>query len=182
MIIGYARISDSSQNLQTQIDALEKFGCDEIVEEVVSGISKEKELNDVIARMQSGDVLVVARVDRLGRNTQQILALVEELNDRGADLVILDLNIDTRSVGGKMVLSIMAAVSEYERSLNRIKQRNGIESAKRAGKHLGRKASYSKELLDEVVEKFKRNEISYVEAKEKYGIPKTSLYRAIKKS
>lgn len=182
MIYGYCRISDSSQNIQSQIDELEKFGCDEVIQEIISGVTEDKELNALISRLEGSDVLVVARVDRLGRNTRQIVTLVEELEKKDANLVILDLNIDTRSPGGRMVLEIMASVASFERKLLLEKQRKGIASAKRAGKHLGRRASYSKEALAEAVQRYRNGGVTYADIERLYKIPKSSLYLALKNS
>lgn len=180
MKIGYSRISDSSQNITSQVDLLKNYGCDVIHEEVVSGIKEVKKLNTIIEEMKENDVLVVARVDRLGRSTRQIIQLVEELNKKGSDLVILDLNVDTRSPGGKMVLSIMAAVAEYERTINLEKQRNGIESARKAGKNLGRKANWTKEAMQEAILHYENNTKSINDIERIYKIPRSTFYRELR--
>ena len=182
MKIGYARISDKSQKDDLQIDMLEKFGCDKIVTEVISGEEKDKKINEVVNEMSAGDVLVVPRTDRLGRNTRQILELAELLKEKLAELVILDLNIDTRTPGGEMVLTIMASVAQYERRILKIKQKQGIDSARKRGVHLGRKANYTKEALFEAIERYENDPgMTYSKIKELYGIPESSLKAARKK-
>lgn len=181
MIYGYSRISDSSQNIESQVDVLNRYGCDEILEETVSGVKEDKELNNLIAKMTAGDTLVVARVDRLGRSTRQILMLAEELKEKDAELVILDLGIDTRTPGGKMVLTIMASVAEYERSILKQKQQQGIATARKMGKNLGRKAQWSKQGMQEAIVLYENNEKTISDIERIYRIPRSSFYRELKK-
>ena len=105
--------------------------------------AKQKpKLEKLLENLESGDALVVSRMDRLGRSTMQLLTLVEGLNERNIHLVILSPNIDTRDeIWGKLFLTIMSAVSEMERSLIKEKQRNGIALALAEGKYKGRRKS-----------------------------------------
>ncbi|MGG3556273.1 recombinase family protein [Peribacillus frigoritolerans] len=140
---GYARVSTIGQNLATQLEALNKVGVDKVIKEKVSGVSKKKpQLDALLEALQDGDTLVVSRMDRLGRSTLQLLTLVEELNARGVDLVLLDMNVDTRTRTGKMMLTILAALAENERELIKEKQQEGIALAKQAGKYKGSVKKY----------------------------------------
>lgn len=143
MIYGYARVSHTDQNLDTQLGQLKNFGVDEIVHEKVTGIATDKKLNSLIESLSSGDTLVVTRMDRLGRNTVQLLQLVEELADKNVDLVILNMGIDTRLPTGKFFLTVMAGFSELERTMIKEKQRAGIDLAKQQGKYKGRIKKYT---------------------------------------
>ncbi|WP_084439222.1 recombinase family protein [Sphingobium sp. TCM1] len=180
MIYGYARISSSDQQIISQISQLEKFGCDKIIEETITGIAEEKELNRLIATLQQGDTLVATRMDRMGRNTRQLLELVEELEKKDIHLVILDLNIDTRSNTGKFFLTVMAAFSELERSNLKEKQKRGIDVAKAQGKHLGRPRSWKKSGMEEAIKMYQNHRI-VAEIEDITGVSKASLYRELKR-
>lgn len=180
MIYGYARISSADQRFDSQLALLEKFGCDKIIEEVITGVAEEKELNNLISSLQEADTLVSARMDRLGRNTKQLLELVEELESRNINLVILDLNIDTRSPTGKFFLTVMAAFSELERTNLKEKQRRGIDVAKSQGKHLGRPRNWTKSGMEEAVKMY-QNHRFISEIEDITGVSKASLYRELKR-
>ncbi|HGP3677531.1 TPA: recombinase family protein [Bacillus pacificus] len=180
MIYGYARISSSDQQLDSQLFLLEKYGCDKIIQETITGVAEEKELNRLIDSLKEGDTLVAVRMDRLGRNTIQLLELVEELEKKDIHLVILDLNIDTRSATGKFFLTIMAAFSELERTNLKEKQRRGIAVAKSKGRHLGRPRNWSKAALEEAVKMYQNHRI-IAEIEDVTQVSKSALYRELKK-
>lgn len=182
MIVGYARISDRSQNLRSQIDELKSYGCDHIISEVVSGISTEKKLNHLIKSLKKGDTLVVTRVDRLGRNTLQLLQLINELQEKEVNLVVLNLGMDTRTPIGQAVLTFLSAIAQMERDILKEKQRKGIEAAKRRGVHLGRPPKFTKEGLELAIEMYRSNKYTVAEIEAATQVSRASLYRALKKS
>jgi len=178
MIIGYARISDKTQKIDSQVDALKKADCERIVEETITGISTKKtKLNHLLEELQKGDTLIVARADRLARRTVQILEVSETLNNKGVNLVILDLGVDTRTPAGKMVLTIMASVAEWEREQLKEKQRRGIDSARKRGVHLGRPGRYTQAALEEALRVFESGEKTVDEITEIYNVSRATLYR-----
>lgn len=180
MIYGYARISSSDQQFDSQLVLLEKFGCDEIVTETITGIAEEKKLNHLIASLKAGDTLVAVRMDRLGRNTIQLLELVEELEKKDIHLVLLDLNVDTRTNTGKLFLTIMAAFSDLERKTLKEKQRVGIDAAKAKGKHLGRPRNWTKAGLEEAIKMYQNHRI-ISEIEDITKVSKATLYRELKR-
>lgn len=179
MIYGYARISVQSQQIQAQLEELEAYGCDQIVQEVITGISEEKELNHLIEKLEKDDSLVVTRVDRLGRNTLQLLQLIEELKKKEVNLVILNLGFDLNNQIGQAVLTILSAFSQMERDILKEKQKKGIESARKRGVHLGRKPKYTKK-------SFKKAVVDYLdgatvgEISDTYNIPRSTFYKFLK--
>lgn len=181
MIYGYARVSDKDQNLDTQLDQLNRAGVDEIVQEKVIGVAKKKNVLDaLIERMMPGDTLVVTRMDRFGRNALQMLQLVEEFQERDINFVVLDLNIDTRTPTGKFILTVMAGFSELDRAYIKEKQRNGVELAKQAGKYAGRVKKYTEahDGLSEAIAMYKRGDtVKYICSVTKIG--RSSLYREL---
>jgi DNA invertase Pin-like site-specific DNA recombinase len=183
MIYGYARVSATDQNLDTQLDALKRFGVDEIVSEKVSGVSKNKQaLDSLIASLSAGDVLVVIRMDRLGRNTLQLLELVEQLEQKDVHLVILDMNIDTRTPTGKFFLTIMAGFSELDRTMIKEKQRAGIELAKQKGKYKGRPKKYTDKSskMNQAMEWYEQGDKTVKEISNVLGIGEATIYREVK--
>lgn len=182
MIIGYARISDKSQEIGTQIEQLKKEGCDRIVEEVITGIAKDKKLNSLIDELEEGDILVATRVDRLGRSAIQILSLAEKLKEKKVDLKILDLGIDTRTLAGQLVLGVMSQIAEFERLQNKEKQMRGIKLARKKGKRLGRKADWTKAGLEQALQEYIKGEKSVNEISDIYNIPRSTIYYYIRKS
>ncbi|MCC3380294.1 recombinase family protein [Paenibacillus farraposensis] len=144
MIFGYARVSSFDQNLDSQIEQLRNANVDRIVQEKVSGVQNQKEeLQQLLNRLVKGDTLIVTRMDRLGRNTKQLLELIEELEGRGIHLVILNLGIDTRTPSGKFILTVMSAFSELDRTMIKEKQQAGIAIAKRKGTYKGKKQKFT---------------------------------------
>lgn len=182
MIYGYARVSTKDQNLESQLVQLERYGVDEIVSEKVSGVAKKRpELENLLERLQPGDTLVVIRMDRLGRSTKQLLDLVEEFTERDVHLVILDMNIDTRTPTGKFFLTIMAGFSELERTIIKEKQRNGIEIAKKKNKYVGRVKKYhgKHEGMNHAIELYEKGDHTIKQICGITNVSKSALYRRI---
>lgn len=140
--IGYARVSTTEQNHDTQTEALRAAGCDVIRSEKVSGRSREgrSELATIIEFLRPGDTLVVTKLDRLGRSTRDVLNLVHELTERGAFLQVLQPAITTNDGTGlgKMVLTVLGMVAEMELGFIKERQKAGIEAAKAKGVYRGR--------------------------------------------
>lgn len=144
MIFGYARVSAFDQHLDSQIEQLREANVDRIVQEKVSGIHPQKEeLTQLLHQLVKGDTLIVTRMDRLGRNTKQLLELIEELEVRSIHLVILNLGIDTRTPSGKFILTVMSAFSELDCIMIKEKQQAGIAIAKRKGIYKGKKPKFT---------------------------------------
>jgi|SRR5579863_4834657 len=141
-IVGYARVSTGEQNESGQVDALRRAGATKIVVEKASGIGSRPELDSTVAKLNSGDSLVVTEVSRLSRTTTSVLLMAEQLEKRGIHLRILNLGIDTATPTGGLVLTMMAGLAKFERELLRERQARGIDAARRAGKHLGRPALF----------------------------------------
>ena len=183
MIYGYARVSAQDQNLDTQVEKLTKFGVDEIVKEKISGVSKQKQqLDELLSKIATGDTLVVTRMDRLGRNTVQLLQLVEQLRERNIHFVILNLGIDTRTPTGKFFLTVMAAFSELDREMIKEKQRSGIKLAKQKGKYRGRVKKYTDKHpgMNHAIELRKTTDKTVKEICTITGISQAAFYRKLK--
>jgi DNA invertase Pin-like site-specific DNA recombinase len=138
-VFGYARVSTADQNLDTQIDALEKINCDQIFQDKITGVSTSRPaLDQLLTKLRPGDTVVVARFFRLGRDRNHLINLLGDFQQQGIQFRALDLGVDSSTPAGKMVLQIFAALAEYDREQILEKTKAGRELAKAKGKHMGR--------------------------------------------
>jgi DNA invertase Pin-like site-specific DNA recombinase len=145
MLTGYARVSTTDQNLSLQRDALKAAGCEKIFSDrgVSGSLVKRSGLNAALKSLRPGDTLLVWKLDRLGRSLSHLVETVADLGARGINFRSLSDPIDTESAGGRLVLHIMAALAEFERSIIIERTRAGLAAAKRRGRKLGRPRSLS---------------------------------------
>lgn len=141
-LTGYARVSTADQNLDGQLDALKAAGVKSrnIYQEKISGKTKDRpELRRCLDDLEEGDVLVVAKLDRLGRSMIDLVSIVKEVHDKGAQFRALDkANMDTTTPDGKLIFGIFATLAEYERDLIVARTNVGLEAARKRGKVGGR--------------------------------------------
>ena len=137
--IGYARVSSLDQDLTAQLARLELEGCTIVRSEKVSGASRDgrPELATVLQFLRAGDELVVTRLDRLGRDTRDVLNLLHECEQRGASVTVLDPHVSTRGEMGHVVITVLGMVAQMERRFIKERQREGIERAKADGRYTG---------------------------------------------
>lgn len=146
MIFAYARVSSREQSTDAQVPDLEKFGFDELVSDKISGkVFERKGLEELRGKLRAGDVLLVWRLDRLGRSMLEVLNLVAELKSAGVHLVSLKDGVDTRTPIGNLMLGLMASLAEYEFTLLKERQRAGIDARKLKGLPTGRPKGLSPE-------------------------------------
>jgi len=139
MLIGYARVSSDDQNLDLQLDELKKAGCKKILEDRISGARASRPgLERMLETVREGDVVVVWRLDRLGRSLKDLIELVASLETRGVGLTSLKEKIDTTSSSGRLVFHIFGALAEFERSLIRDRTSAGLAAARARGRTGGR--------------------------------------------
>lgn len=152
MKIGYARVSTKDQNLDLQIEALEKSGCEKIYQEKISGTTKNRpELDRMIEQFREGDELYVWRLDRLGRSLKNIIDLVLSLNDKRIIIKGITDGVDTSTMNGRLFLNIMASLAEYERELIRERTNAGLQSARARGRTGGRPKGYTQETISKLL-------------------------------
>lgn len=140
MLIGYARTSTIEQvaGFDAQLSELHKIGCDKIFKEQVSSIGKRNELDAAIEFVREGDVFIVTKLDRLARSVAHLCEIVEFLGKKKVALRILNINLDTDTPTGKLMLNLLISVAQFERELMLERQKIGIHAAKIAGKYKGR--------------------------------------------
>jgi DNA invertase Pin-like site-specific DNA recombinase len=187
MKIGYARISksDGSQVLDLQIDALVKSGVDptHIYSDKASGKNdKRPGLENCLKALRRGDVLVVWKLDRLGRNLRHLVNTVQNLSEAGVGFKVLmgkGANIDTTTAGGKLVFGIFAALAEFERELIIERTKAGLEAARARGRSGGRKFALTKAQVRLAQAAMGKKETIVSELCEELGITRATLYRYI---
>jgi DNA invertase Pin-like site-specific DNA recombinase len=146
--IGYARVSGVEQNIDLQIDALKKAGCKKLFSDKMSGARSDRPgLADAIAYGREGDVLVVWRLDRLGRSLGHLISTIQDLEQQGIGFRSLTESIDTTTTGGKLVFHIFAALAEFERNLIKERTHAGLAAARQRGRVGGRPRSMTKEKI-----------------------------------
>jgi DNA invertase Pin-like site-specific DNA recombinase len=139
MIIGYARVSTDDQNLDAQTDALQAAGAERIFSDKISGTKRDRtELGAMLDQLRPGDVVVVAKYDRLARSLRDLLDLVETIKDRGAGFRSLAEDIDTTTPAGRLVFHVFASIAQFERERISERTREGLQAAKSRGRVGGR--------------------------------------------
>jgi DNA invertase Pin-like site-specific DNA recombinase len=141
MIIGYARTSTVEQitGFETQLEELEAAHCTKIFREQVSSVAPRIQLETALEFTREGDVLVVTKIDRLARSISHLMTIIQILERKSVGLKILNLGIDTQTPTGKLMLTVLGGIAQFEREMMLERQREGIAKAKTAGKYKGRK-------------------------------------------
>ena len=184
MIIGYARVSSTGQNLDVQIEKLTKAGCEKIFQEKESGKSTDNrsELNNAIEFVREGDVLIITKLDRLARSMNDLTSITNQLNKKGAGFVVVDQDIDTTTPTGKLLFNILGSLAEFERDLIKARCAKGIERAKAKGVKLGRKPSITEETIQCMKNELDLKNMSKTEIAKKHGVSRQTVYRLAVKS
>lgn len=178
MLIGYARVSSTGQDLSIQLDALKAAGCERIFSEKRSGREAEGRiaLREAIDFAREGDTLLVTRLDRLARSIRDLFNVLAELSKKGVGFRCVEqAEVDTTTSTGKLTLAVVAAVAEFEADLRAERQREGIERAKSEGRYKGR----SKSVDYAQVKKLKAQGLSPTEIARLMNVGRTSIYRAL---
>ncbi len=145
MKIGYARVSTKEQNLSLQLDALKNAGCAKIYQETASGSKQERpELNKLLSELRQGDILVIWKLDRLGRSLKHLVELTHKLIEQDIGLLSLNDPIDTTNSQGRLIFNIFASLAEFERDLIRERTNAGLASARARGRVGGKPKGLSK--------------------------------------
>lgn len=181
MVFGYARVSTQDQNLDLQIDALNKYGVDKIFEEKISGtLRKRPVLDELLKTLRPGDTLAVYKLDRLGRTVKGLIELVEYFNKEEINFVSICENIDTTTSTGRFVFFILCAMAQMERDIISDRTKAGLEAARARGRFGGRpKAEDS--VIKRAIKMYDSGEFSINEIEETANISRTTLYTYLRK-
>ncbi len=184
MKIGYARVSTNDQQLHLQLDALTTAGCTQIFhDEGVSGAQVQRPgLDGAPAALTPGDVLVVWRLDRLGRSMPHLVSLVHALGVQGVGFQSLTEAINTTTAGGKLVLHIMGALAECERALIAERSQAGMQAARRRGQHLGRPRKLTREQVAHAARMVRDGTETVSGMAALSGVDRVTLHRALKRA
>lgn len=178
--IAYVRVSTLEQNEARQREALQKFNIDKWFIEKASGKdTKRPKLQEMLEYVREDDTVYVEEFSRLGRSTADLLAIVQQIEDLGAKFVSVKENFDTKTPAGKLQMTMMAAIAEFERAMILERQREGIAIAKREGKYKGRKA-VSVPNIDEYYERYMSRKATKSSIAEELGISRTTLDKLFK--
>lgn len=183
MRIGYVRVSTVEQNEERQIEGLSKHGIEKWYTEKVSGKNTNRpELQKMLSEAKSGDVIYVHDFSRLARSTKDLLEIVEDLNSRGIHVVSNKENIDTNTNSGKLMLTMFAAIYEFERTNMLERQAEGIEIARREGKYrnCGRKKLSAPENFDDLVQQYASGDITKVQLAVMLNVSRPTLDRILR--
>jgi len=184
MLIGYSRVSTSEQNLDSQMDALNEAGCKKIYADKMSGAKADRpELRKAIDDIRPGDILVVKKLDRLGRSIKNLIELINELHNKEAGFKSLSENIDTTTSGGKLIFHIFGALAEFERDLIHDRTMAGLKAARARGRQGGRPRKITDKLIQQMKTLYDANKTPVSEICKSFGISRSAFYeRVLKKS
>jgi len=178
-LIGYARVSTTEQDTALQTDALRKAGCARIFEDMVSGAKADRPgLASALAYLRDGDVLLVWRLDRLGRSLAHLIEVIGALEGRGIGFRSLTEAIDTTTPGGRLIFHVFGALGQFERDLIRERTKAGLVAAAARGRKGGRKPVVSDEKLQRAKNHIAKG-LSVREAAARLKVGKTALYAAL---
>ncbi len=180
MKIGYARVSTTGQDYNTQLSKLQGEGCEKVFSEKQSGKSADNriELQRAIEFAREGDVLVITKLDRLARSMGDLWAIVRELEAKGVAFKVLDqAGMDTSSATGKLLFNILGSIAEFERDLINARTEEGRQAAKAKGIKFGRKAKLTDDQLAALRGDVDSGYLTKQEIADKYGIARNSVYR-----
>lgn len=182
MKFGYARVSTQDQNLALQIDALTVEICDEYISEKVSSRHNNRpEWDGLLPKLRVGDTVIVYKLDRIARTTTELLRIVEDFQNRGVALKSLQEPwADTTSSVGKLIITVMAGIAEFERDLIRQRSRDGREAAQKRGVKFGRPRKLSHTQVSLITDAHE-NGASVRELAYSFGVGRDTIYRLVKR-
>ena len=180
-VFGYARVSTEQQNLDRQLDMLQKYGVDFIYNEKMTGTKRNRpELEKLLERLTEGDTVVVESLSRLGRSTKDLIWLMETFNSKGVNLVSLKESIDTTTSTGKLLFTLMSALAQFERDVLADRTREGLAAARARGRKGGR-PKCDPDKLKMAIKLYNSKIYSLKEIEQMTGIKKDTLYRELRR-
>ena len=180
MTYGYARVSTCDQNLDRQLDMLNRYGVDRLFTEKMSGTKRERpELNKLIESLKAEDTVVVESLSRLGRSTKNLIELVELFQERGVHLVSLKESVDTSTPSGQLLFTLMSAIAQFERETIAERTNEGLRAARARG-HIGGRPKADQQKVQQAISLYHTQQYTVNEIQDMTGIARSTLYRAMK--
>ena len=178
--IGYGRVSTADQNISSQEDALKVAGVDRIFIETFTGTKISRpELDKVLQQLRTGDVLVITRLDRLGRSAKDLLNIVSELERLGVQLEVIEQRIDTSTPEGKLFFTMVAGFAEFEHAMMAARTRDGLAAARARGRVGGRKPKMSAARVAEARRLYDERNMTVQQIADLFGVSRPTVYRAL---
>lgn len=179
--IGYIRVSSIDQNQDRQEEALKNYRIDKFFKEKVSAKdTKRPQLQAMLEYAREGDTIYILDFSRLARSTKDLLSIIETLEERDIKLISVKENLDTSTPQGKLMLTMLAAINQFERDNLLERQREGIAIAKKKGVYKGRKKIRKPSNWDEVYPLYLTRQITGVEAMKRLNLKKNTFYKFLK--
>lgn len=179
-IYGYARVSTAQQDYATQIEDLKRAGATKIFKDKYTGTTADRpEFDKLMAKIKNGDTLIVTKLDRLARNTQDALNIVKKMNAEGVILRVLNIGTIDNSPSGRLIFTVFSAFAEFERDLivSRTQEGKAWAKANNPNFHEGMPRKYNQEQIDFAWKLHTQDHMSYSEISKKLGISKATIYR-----
>ena len=181
MKIGYARVSTFEQNLDLQLDALKKVECEKIFEEKISSVKIERpKLKETIEYARQGDIIIVWKLDRLGRSLKELIEIMNDLEKKKIGFKSLHESIDTTTSTGKLIFHMFGALAEFERNLIKERTLAGMESARTRGRMGGRPEKLNNKQIEQL-KKLYETKTAIKDILETFKISRRSLYNYLNK-
>lgn len=181
MKVGYVRVSTTEQNPARQDELMKSFGVDKVYSEKLSGKdTKRPQFQEMMDFLREGDTLYVESFSRLSRSTRDLLDTVNSLNEKGVCLVSDKEKIDTTTPQGRLVMTVFAAIYQFERENTLERQREGIAIAKREGKYKGRKPIEVTDAFLKIARNWEKGELALKDAVELSGVSQSTFFRKCK--
>ena len=177
-LISYARVSSYGQSLDVQLEKLKH--CDRVFKEKQSGRSTDKreQLSLCLDYVRDGDTLVVTKLDRLARSTRDLLNILNALEEKKVKLHVIDQQIDTSTAAGRLLVTMLGSIAEFENDLRKDRQADGISLARKNGVKFGRKKALTETQVQELRQK-RTDGLLIKDLMEQYKLSKASVYRAL---
>lgn len=182
MIVGYVRVSTVEQNEDRQLVTMKKYDVEKVFSEKVSAKDKNRnELNNMLDFVREGDTIVIHDFSRLARSTKDLLEIVELLDNKKVNIISAKENLDSSTPTGKLMLTMIGAINEFERANLLERQREGIAIAKEQGKYKGRKEiNIDNELWSNLYTKYLNRELNKTQFAKELNISRPTLDKLIK--
>lgn len=179
MVVGYSRVSTVGQSLNRQCDALRAYGVDMMFCEKMSGTKKNRpELDAMLSKLKPGDTVVIESLSRLGRSVKNLCELMEYFENNNIRVVSLKETIDTTSPTGKLLFSVLASLSQFERDVLAQRTQEGLTAARARGR-VGGRPKADANALKKALALYQTGQYSVKEIKELTGVSKSTLYRSL---
>jgi len=180
MKIGYARVSTNQQDTDLQITALKEAGCERIYKEVFTGKTKDRpELTRMLDALREEDVVVVWKLDRLGRSLKDLIELLDMFKAKNIQFISLTESIDTTSAVGELIFNVIGSIAQFERSLMSERTKAGLEAARARGKKGGRKPKLSSNDIKKAMAMLEDKTIAVSDVADHFKVSRTTLYKYI---